>query len=145
MTLYGYARVSTDGQTLDAQIAALKAVGADKVFSEKQSWAKADRKALAKALAALSALVVKSPAGAGPSSCVVSAGQQPPYSGPSLAGTGVCQSEETTSSRSLELLFANSPRCEVLSDYLSVKFFDSGRIGQAVRYSERSKGKAPAA
>jgi DNA invertase Pin-like site-specific DNA recombinase len=41
MTLCGYARVSTDGQTLDAQIAALKAVGADKVFSEKQSWAKA--------------------------------------------------------------------------------------------------------
>ena len=48
MTLYGYARVSTDGQTLDAHIAALNAAGADKVFSEKQSWAKADRKTLAK-------------------------------------------------------------------------------------------------
>jgi DNA invertase Pin-like site-specific DNA recombinase len=55
MTIYGYARVSTDGQTLDAQVAALKAAGAERVFSEKQSGAKTDRAALAKALAALSA------------------------------------------------------------------------------------------
>jgi DNA invertase Pin-like site-specific DNA recombinase len=55
MTIYGYARVSTDGQTLDAQIAALKAAGAERVFSEKQSGAKTDRAALAKALAALGA------------------------------------------------------------------------------------------
>jgi DNA invertase Pin-like site-specific DNA recombinase len=53
MTLYGYARVSRDGQTLDAQATALKAAGAERVFSEKQSGAKADRAALAKALAAL--------------------------------------------------------------------------------------------
>jgi DNA invertase Pin-like site-specific DNA recombinase len=51
--IYGYARVSTDGQTLDAQIAALKAAGAEKVFSEKQSGVKTDRAALARALAAL--------------------------------------------------------------------------------------------
>jgi DNA invertase Pin-like site-specific DNA recombinase len=53
MTLYGYARVSTDGQTLDAQVTALKAAGAERVFSEKQSGA--DRAALAKALAVLNA------------------------------------------------------------------------------------------
>jgi DNA invertase Pin-like site-specific DNA recombinase len=55
MSMYGYARVSTDGQTLDAQVAALKAAGAERVFSEKQSWAKTDRAALAEALTALGA------------------------------------------------------------------------------------------
>jgi Resolvase, N terminal domain len=40
MSTYGYVRVSTDGQTLDAQQATLKAAGAEKVFSEKQSGAK---------------------------------------------------------------------------------------------------------
>jgi Resolvase, N terminal domain len=52
MTMYGYARVSTDGQTLDAQVASLKAAGAEKVFSEKQSGAKTDRAALSRALVA---------------------------------------------------------------------------------------------
>jgi DNA invertase Pin-like site-specific DNA recombinase len=52
--IVGYARVSTDGQTLDAQHAALKAAGAEKVFAEKVSGAQADRKQLAKAIAALS-------------------------------------------------------------------------------------------
>jgi DNA invertase Pin-like site-specific DNA recombinase len=54
MTTCGYARVSTDGQTLDVQQAALKAAGAERVFSEKQSEAKTDRAMLAMA-AALSA------------------------------------------------------------------------------------------
>jgi DNA invertase Pin-like site-specific DNA recombinase len=48
--IYGYARVSTDGQSLDAQQAALKAAGAEKVFAEKISGAHSDRKALAAAL-----------------------------------------------------------------------------------------------
>lgn len=55
MSIYGYARVSTDGQTLDAQRAALAAAGADKVFHETASGAKGDRKELAKALKALGA------------------------------------------------------------------------------------------
>ena len=51
--IIGYARVSTDGQTLDAQQAALRDAGAVMVFSEKASGAKTDRKALSKAIAAL--------------------------------------------------------------------------------------------
>jgi DNA invertase Pin-like site-specific DNA recombinase len=53
--IIGYARVSTDGQTLDAQQAALKAAGADRVYAEKISGARADRKQLAKAIASLGA------------------------------------------------------------------------------------------
>ena len=48
--IIGYARVSTDGQTLDAQQASLAAAGAERVFAEKVSGAVTDRKALAKAI-----------------------------------------------------------------------------------------------
>src|SRR5437016_8713450 len=51
--IVGYARVSTDGQTLDAQHAALTVAGAEKVYSEKISGAVTERKALARAIAAL--------------------------------------------------------------------------------------------
>jgi DNA invertase Pin-like site-specific DNA recombinase len=47
----GLREVSTDGQTLDAQQAALSAAGAEKVFAEKTSGAVTDRKALARAIA----------------------------------------------------------------------------------------------
>lgn len=52
---YGYARVSTDGQTLDAQVAQLEAAGASKLFKEKVSGAKRDRVQLDKMLATLNA------------------------------------------------------------------------------------------
>jgi DNA invertase Pin-like site-specific DNA recombinase len=50
MTIYGYARVSTDGQTLASQDAALHAAGCAKVYSEKVSGARGDRAQLAKVL-----------------------------------------------------------------------------------------------
>src|SRR6516164_2863037 len=50
MTVIGYARVSTDGQHLSAQRAALKAAGAAKVFEEKESGVISGSKQLAKAV-----------------------------------------------------------------------------------------------
>ena len=51
--IMGYARVSTDGQTLDAQQAALRAAGCEKIYSEKISGAVTDRPALKKAISGL--------------------------------------------------------------------------------------------
>src|SRR5215471_7610666 len=53
--IYGYAKVSTDGQSVAAQVAALNAAGAGKVFREVASGAKTDRAQLRKAIAALGA------------------------------------------------------------------------------------------
>jgi DNA invertase Pin-like site-specific DNA recombinase len=50
MAVYGYGRVSTDGQSLASQEAELLAAGCAKVFSEKVSGAKTDRVELAKVL-----------------------------------------------------------------------------------------------
>jgi DNA invertase Pin-like site-specific DNA recombinase len=49
----GYARVSTDGQTLQAQTEALHSAGCARIFAEKISGAYSDRPQLAKAIAAL--------------------------------------------------------------------------------------------
>jgi DNA invertase Pin-like site-specific DNA recombinase len=51
--IYGYARVSTDGQSVTAQVAALTAAAAVRVFREIASGAKTDRAQLRKVLAAL--------------------------------------------------------------------------------------------
>jgi DNA invertase Pin-like site-specific DNA recombinase len=53
MAIYGYARVSTDGQTVAAQVAELQNAGAAKVFSETASGAKTDRAQLSKVLRVL--------------------------------------------------------------------------------------------
>jgi DNA invertase Pin-like site-specific DNA recombinase len=50
MTIYGYARVSTDGQSVASQDAQLRAAGCAKVYSEKISGAKTNRAELAKVL-----------------------------------------------------------------------------------------------
>ena len=49
----GYARVSTSGQTLDAQLDQLRTQGCDPIFQETMSGARSDRPELKKALAAL--------------------------------------------------------------------------------------------
>lgn len=51
--IYGYARVSTDGQTLVGQKDQLLSAGADKVFAETASGAKSSRAQLARCLAVL--------------------------------------------------------------------------------------------
>lgn len=51
--LYGYCRVSTTGQSLDAQREALQAAGCERIFEERVSGAKSDRRELARLLAAV--------------------------------------------------------------------------------------------
>src|SRR3981189_1142574 len=53
MATYGYARVSTDGQSLAAQIAELKSGKCEKIFQEKISGARSDRQQLARLIANL--------------------------------------------------------------------------------------------
>ena len=50
---YFYARVSTDGQSLGAQVQQLRAAGAEKVFRETASGARSDRAQLRRVLAQL--------------------------------------------------------------------------------------------
>ena len=52
---YGYARVSTDGQSVDAQVRQLTKAGCAKVFREVASGAKTDRTQLRKAINRLEA------------------------------------------------------------------------------------------
>lgn len=49
-TIVGYARVSSSGQDYDTQVEKLKAAGATKIFSEKQSGLDKDRPELARCL-----------------------------------------------------------------------------------------------
>jgi DNA invertase Pin-like site-specific DNA recombinase len=53
MAHLGYARVSTDGQSLTAQVADLKAANCVQIFQEKITGARTDRKQLARLLATL--------------------------------------------------------------------------------------------
>ena len=55
MTMFGYARVSTNGQDLSAQDAELMTAGCAKVYREKASGAKTDRPELAKLIKRLEA------------------------------------------------------------------------------------------
>ena len=52
--IYGYARVSTDGQSVAAQVKQLRDAGAEKIFRETASGAKTDRAQLRRALGASS-------------------------------------------------------------------------------------------
>jgi DNA invertase Pin-like site-specific DNA recombinase len=51
--IYGYARVSTDGQSVEAQVRQLTKAGCKKVFREVASGAKTDRTQLRRTLAQL--------------------------------------------------------------------------------------------
>jgi DNA invertase Pin-like site-specific DNA recombinase len=53
MAQFGYARVSTDGQSLTAQVAELKAASCERIFQEKVSGARSDCKQLTRLIAEL--------------------------------------------------------------------------------------------
>jgi len=53
MAIFGYARVSTDGQSVASQVADLRAAGAVKVYTETASGAKSNRAELAKVMRVL--------------------------------------------------------------------------------------------
>ncbi len=53
--IYGYARVSTDGQSVEAQVRQLRAAGAKKIYRETASGTKTDRAQLRQVLAQLAA------------------------------------------------------------------------------------------
>jgi DNA invertase Pin-like site-specific DNA recombinase len=55
VTVYGYARVSTEGQSLSAQVSELKAAGAQRVFQEKINGSRIDRPQLKRLLPELEA------------------------------------------------------------------------------------------
>jgi DNA invertase Pin-like site-specific DNA recombinase len=50
--LVGYARVSTDSQSLEAQVEALRAASCGRIFAEKKSGADGERRKLARRLKA---------------------------------------------------------------------------------------------
>jgi DNA invertase Pin-like site-specific DNA recombinase len=54
--IYGYARVSTDGQSVEAQAHQLTAAGCEKIFREVASGAKTDRAQLHRLVDSLSRL-----------------------------------------------------------------------------------------
>ena len=56
VAIFGYARVSTDGQTLASQDAELMAAGCAKVYQEKVSGARTDRAELGKLLKRIEAV-----------------------------------------------------------------------------------------
>jgi DNA invertase Pin-like site-specific DNA recombinase len=51
--IYGYARVSADGQSVGAQVKQLRAAGAEKIFNETANGARADRAELRRAIGKL--------------------------------------------------------------------------------------------
>jgi DNA invertase Pin-like site-specific DNA recombinase len=55
MTTYGYGRVSSHGQDLEIQLAELRAAGCEKIFCEKESGTKDDRRQLRRLLKILKA------------------------------------------------------------------------------------------
>ena len=53
--IFGYARVSTDGQSVDAQVRQLRAAGCEKIYRETASRVKTDRSQLRRAIDKLAA------------------------------------------------------------------------------------------
>lgn len=90
MKTFGYARVSTDEQTISLQLDALRAAGCTEIFEDSAGGAQRDRPGLAGALAAAGAGDVQKLLGISDAAAPANGGAMRPASGHQAPGSSAC-------------------------------------------------------